>query len=329
MAFSDIIGQGTAVNFLRKIIQKNRIPPTLMFLGPEGTGRLLTALTFAKALNCKNAVLDSCDRCGDCIAIQNNVHPNVKVFGRNSSIGINDVRNMVSESLAPVNNGFRVNILDNADSSTIQAFNSMLKYLEEPPDNTVNILIAKDIYNIPVTIRSRSVIVRFRPLFAKEMESFLVSKGIEKERALLASHFMNGSLKEWEKFTSDEFLQNRKAFVEEFLRFLERRSGVVPVIGKWEKMFPELSPAENASRFFDYISSVVKDILLVTVLQEKEEISNIDFLGYIADRFSIVKKKSLKQIFSIIKEQKEALRTNANPKYIAFNGILRIKEVIT
>ena len=329
MAFKDIKGQKSAVKYLKQVILKKRIPPTLLFLGKKGTGRFLASLTFAKALNCKNAIADSCDKCENCIAIQNNMHPNVKIIGRKEEkIGIDDIRSVVSSSFVPLENGFKVNIIDNSDKSTIQAFNSMLKYLEEPPDNTVNILISEDENSIPETIRSRSVKVKFYPLQAKTIQEILEKKGMDGELAYFVSHIASGGLEELDRLSSEEFLKNRKEFILTLLEFLKNEKTVPELISKWKLLYPDLSQKDNAVKFFNTVSQVVQDILSVSVMQEKENIVNIDFLGYFAEHFSIIRKRTLEQIFDIIKSEKEALLTNANAMYIMMDGIFRIKEVI-
>ena len=329
MAFKDIKGQEFAVNYLKQIILKKRIPPTLLFVGKKGTGRFLTALTFAKALNCENETNDSCDKCDSCVAIQSGVHPNVKVMGRKEEkIAINDIRNMISSSFVPLKNGFKANIIDNADKSTIQAFNSMLKYLEEPPENTVNILIAQDENTIPETIRSRSVKIKFNSLPAKIIEEILKERGISSDRAYLVSHIANGSLNETDRFTSNEFLTNRKEFILAILKFLKNEETVPALLSKWSALYPDLSQKDSAEKFFDTVSQIIRDILLISILKEKENIVNIDFSGYIAERFSIIRKSALEKIFDIINTEKEALLTNANAQYIMMDGIFRIKEVI-
>ncbi len=328
MSFSDIKGQELPINYLKKIIAKKRIPPTLMFVGKNGIGRFKTAITFAKALNCSEKELDSCDHCDSCVAISNGVHPNVKVIGRSEKVGINDVRSILNDSFSPIGKGYRVNIIDNADKSSIQAFNSMLKYLEEPPDSTVNILIVSDVSNIPETIRSRSVVVKFNSLPHSIIEKFLISQGVGEEKAKLVSHFLNGSLEDWEMYIDDDFIKRRKLFIEELLLFFQGRGDSISLLEKWKDLFPELSPLKSAEKFFDFVSILIEDILHVSAIGEKNNISNLDFLGYIASKFSVANRGALKRVFSIIKEQKAALLTNANPRYIMLDGILRMKEVI-
>ncbi len=329
MAFSDIKGQDFAVRYLQSAIRKKRIPPTLLFVGKSGVGKFLTAITFAKALNCKEKEFDSCDRCESCVAIQNGVHPNVKVVGRKEKkISIDDVRGIIGSSFVPLKNGFKVNIMDSADKSTVQAFNSMLKYLEEPPENTVNILIAKNEDTIPETIRSRAVKVKFNPLGAKTIQRILTERGVESEKAYLISHVANGSMEEAERLLNDEVLQSRKEFIGTLLMFLKNEKTVPELVSKWDALHSDLTDRESAERFFDTLYETVNDILLVTVLREKENIVNIDFLGEIAERFFIIRKSALERIFDIISAEKKALLTNANARYIMMDGIFRVKEVI-
>ncbi len=329
MSFSDIKGQDIAVHYLKNILTKERVPPTLLFLGKKGVGRFLTAITFAKALNCKNAYSDSCDKCESCIAIRNNIYPNVKIVGRNTErVGIDDVRSIIISSFVPLKGGFKVNIIDNADKSTIQAFNSMLKYLEEPPKHTINILIAYEESTIPETIRSRAVRVVFRPLSYKLILEILIDKGMDNEQANLIAHIAGGSIDGINDTYTDNFIKLRKNFILAVLHFLKNEEGAVTLLSKWKGLYPTLSPTENAGKFFDTFSTVVRDILLISILREKENIVNIDFLGHIAENFSIIRERTLEKIFDVINSEKKALLTNANPQYIMMDGIFRIKEVV-
>ncbi len=329
MAFRDIKGQDPIVKYLQSILTKERIPPTLLFVGRSGTGRFLTAKTFAKALNCPNVKNDCCDKCKSCIAIQHNVHPNVNIIGRNKDvIKIEDIRSMINSSFIPVNKGYRVNIIDNIDKATIPAFNSMLKYLEEPPEHTVNILIAEITELLPETIKSRAVELKFKPLNLPFIKEAVKRKGLSDEDAEVIARIAKGSMKNISSLCSPDFLKKRRLFIKSLLGFLSNEVTISVLLNHWNDFSISNNPKEKAKSFFDTFSTVIQDILLVSVSHDTEHITNIDFLGYIANRFAFVKESNFRKIYKLLKKKESALLTNANPHYILLDGLFQIKEVI-
>ena len=97
MGLNRVLGQEKAIAYLIKLLEKRNIPPTLLFEGPKGVGKKLTAIEFAKALNCKVEPLNGCDTCKSCLAIENRVHPNLKIIEKDT-IGIDDIREIIDNS---------------------------------------------------------------------------------------------------------------------------------------------------------------------------------------------------------------------------------------
>jgi len=329
VAFKDIKGQGPIIQYLRSALRRERIPPTLLFVGRRGIGRFLTAKMFAKALNCANSKDDCCDKCKSCVAIEHNVHPNVNVIGRDKDVvKIENIRDMINSSFIPVNSGYRVNIIDNADKSTIAAFNSMLKYLEEPPESTVNILIAEVAELLPETIRSRAVELKFRPINLFFIKEAAKKNGLSDENAEIIAKIANGSMENLDLLSSMDFLEKRKLFMESLLRFLLKEVTISELLDKWNNFFSGDNPKKGAKDFFDTFSTLIQDILLVSVLHDTEHITNVNFLGLIANKFVFIDKSKLQKVYDVLKEQENALLTNANPHYILLDGLFQIKEVI-
>lgn len=329
MAFADIKEQDHIVRYLKNILRKDRIPPMLLLSGRKGTGRFLAATMFAKALNCANSIGDCCDKCKSCVAIEHNVHPNVVVIGRDMDVvSIKDTRNMINASFVPANNGYRVNIIDNSDKSTPEAFSSMLKYLEEPPERTVNILIAEMTELLPETIRSRAVELKFRPISAAFIQEAVKKTGLSDEDAEIVSKMANGSMEKIELFSSKDFLKKRKIFIEYLLRFFLDEVIVSKLLEEWNKFLSGNSSTKNAKEFFDIFSTLLQDILFVSVLHDTEHITNVDALGFIADKFVFVDRSKLHKMYNVVLEKKQALLTSAIQQYILLDGLFKIKEVI-
>ena len=175
MAFKDIVGQTEAIGMLREAMGRERIPSAYLFLGPRNIGKRTTALTLAKALNCREATGDSCDACPSCRKIDEKVHPDVETVSPSGQfIKIDQVREVTNRlALIPFEATKRVIVFAEAERMNPPAANAMLKTLEEPPQNTLLILCAERATGLLETIVSRCVPVRFALLGQSEMRTLL------------------------------------------------------------------------------------------------------------------------------------------------------------
>ncbi|MGI6461650.1 MAG: DNA polymerase III subunit delta' [Candidatus Hydrogenedentales bacterium] len=168
MSLSDIRDQEVAVRLIRRILSRGRIPNALLFWGPGGVGKALTALELAKALNCTERTDDACGACLPCRKVMNGNHPDVKLVtpkAKSRIIPVEDIRD-VNEicSLRPFEAQWRAVIFHDAERLNPPAQNHFLKMLEEPPGRTLFILISEFPRDLLPTIRSRCQLVRFRSL---------------------------------------------------------------------------------------------------------------------------------------------------------------------
>lgn len=206
MSFKSVIGQGGAVNFLTDSISGKKVSHAYMFIGPGGVGKKMAALNFAKALNCLDPKgmlaggenVDACDTCAQCRKIDAFGHPDVTVISpdkESSGLGIDKIRAITKDiSLKPYEGRKKVYILDHADSMRHEAQNALLKTLEEPPSDSVIILIVENINYIFSTVQSRAKRVRFFPLPSEAIEKILVEKhGLDKDDAGILSRVSAGS----------------------------------------------------------------------------------------------------------------------------------------
>ncbi|NTU42418.1 MAG: DNA polymerase III subunit delta' [Nitrospirales bacterium] len=167
MSLKDTIGQERAVRILLGGIRRDRIPSAVLFSGEGGVGKRLTAMNYAKAVNCLQPVNgDSCDSCISCHKIDSGSHPDLfVVVPEGDEIRIEEVRKIEDAlSLRPLEGRRKVVVMDGADAMNIYAANAFLKTLEEPPQDSLIILVSSDPDSLPDTIRSRCIAVRFRSL---------------------------------------------------------------------------------------------------------------------------------------------------------------------
>ena len=171
----DVIGHDRIVQILRRQIAEGRVGNAYLFVGPPDVGKGFVALNFAKALNCLQGGDDSCDICISCRKIDDGLHPDVQVISPSGSwLKIDQIRAMRRRAaLKPLEGRFKVFIIREADRMTDEAANSLLKTLEEPPTDTVIILITTNLSAILPTITSRCQLFRFGAVPKEEIEGFL------------------------------------------------------------------------------------------------------------------------------------------------------------
>ena len=185
--FDQLIGQESMVLSIQNAIKLDRIPNAYLLTGIRGTGKTTTARIIAKAINCK-VDFGSNDKCkGEdfchCDAITNSNHIDILEMDAASKTGIDDIREILEASkYHPSTAKYKVFIIDEVHMLSKQAFNALLKTLEEPPPHLKFILATTEVKKIPVTILSRCQRFDLRRIKVDEMKSFLNSIA-EKEKA--------------------------------------------------------------------------------------------------------------------------------------------------
>ena len=184
--FADLIGQDIASETIINSIKFNKVPNAYLFTGIRGVGKTTIARIVAKSLNCKNGIdniskQDTCENC-HCEAIANSNHIDVLEMDAASRTGVDDVRELIEFSrYAPTTAKYKIFIIDEVHMLSKQAFNALLKTLEEPPEYLKFIFATTEIKKIPVTVISRCQ--RFDLTRIKSVELFQYIKKIkEKEK---------------------------------------------------------------------------------------------------------------------------------------------------
>jgi len=154
--FEDMVGQNEVVGVIRREILNDRISHAYLFAGPRGTGKTSTAKIMARMVNCEN-LSSTGEPCGICNSCKNfNASSDVVEIDAASNNGVDEIRELRDKvNLVPTSSRYKVYIIDEVHMLTTQAFNALLKTLEEPPGHVIFILATTEFFKIPVTVVSR------------------------------------------------------------------------------------------------------------------------------------------------------------------------------
>jgi DNA polymerase-3 subunit gamma/tau len=165
--FEDVIGQRGVVDTLKNAITSDRLAQSFIFAGPRGVGKTTTARILARALNCVEGPTPvPCGLCDACVEIAEGRDFDVFEIDGATYTGVDDVRKVIIEPLAiaPLRDRFKVFIIDEVHRLSKQAFDALLKSIEEPPPYVKFMMATTDLHSVPATIQSRSQVFELRTL---------------------------------------------------------------------------------------------------------------------------------------------------------------------
>ncbi|MCH7883535.1 DNA polymerase III subunit gamma/tau [Patescibacteria group bacterium] len=200
-SFSEVVGQDYIVRILSNALKQNRVAHAYLFSGPRGTGKTSVARILARAANCaKNS---SCNQCDICKEFLSGYTLDLVEIDAASNRGIDEIRALRDAAhFLPARARYKVYIIDEVHMLTKEAFNALLKILEEPPGHIIFILATTEPEKVPETISSRTQHLRFRLIdhdtLVKTLTSTAAKEGLEleSEGAQILALFSEGSLRD-------------------------------------------------------------------------------------------------------------------------------------
>jgi DNA polymerase-3 subunit gamma/tau len=173
--FEEVAGQKVIVQTLQNALNQNKIAHAYLFAGPRGTGKTTMAKLFAKALNCEKGIGHQCNECSNCLAVNDGSHQDIIEIDAASNNGVDDIRALVDNvNYAPIKGRYKVYIIDEVHMMSANAFNALLKTLEEPPSHVVFILATTEPHKIIPTILSRCQRYNFSKVSDKDIKQRMI-----------------------------------------------------------------------------------------------------------------------------------------------------------
>jgi DNA polymerase III subunit gamma/tau len=171
-SFDTVVGQRHIVKTLQNALNQHKVSHAYLFCGPRGTGKTTVAKLVAKSVNCENPSEAPCNRCENCIGIQQGNHPDVIEIDAASNNGVDQIRELIEKvKYAPLQAKYKVYIIDEVHMLSQGAFNALLKTLEEPPSHVIFILATTEPHKVLPTIISRCQRYDFTRVSQKDIQA--------------------------------------------------------------------------------------------------------------------------------------------------------------
>ncbi|MFA9422779.1 MAG: DNA polymerase III subunit delta' [Sedimentibacter sp.] len=324
MLYSLVAGQEEIKSSLIKSIKNNQVSHCYIFEGPKGMGKYDLALIFAQSLLCIDFNEEPCNVCRNCIKINSMNHPDLHIINQEeSSIKRENIDELIdSVYKKPYESNKKVYIIKDAHSMTTQAANTFLKTLEEPPGDSVMILLTTNVNLLLPTIISRCQIIKFRNICKQTIKDYLKEHFNSTEETIeLASNYSKGILNKAVNIINgnDNILKDREEIIKLFDKIICTDSKIIYEV---ENYFEENK--DNIDLIIEIMMLWIRDVMFVQ--------NNIDNLVINIDFKPLAKKHAERMrintnIIEYLQYTSENIKSNVNYKLTIDNMLLKIQEV--
>ncbi|MCM3734193.1 DNA polymerase III subunit delta' [Fictibacillus nanhaiensis] len=318
--------QPRVVKLLKNSIKKQRLAHAYIFEGAHGTGKMAVAAVLAKTFLCRNTEDENpCENCTNCRRITSGNHPDVHVISpEGQSIKIDQIRGLQKEfAYSGMESSKKVYIVEHADKMTVQAANSLLKFLEEPGADTIAILLTEQVHSLLETIRSRAQTLSFSPLPPQGILEKLLEEDIPKPIAALAASLTSDYAEALEICREEWFAQARAKVIQltEELR-LRPDYCLVVLQDQYLSFFKE---KEQLRLALNLLLIWYRDLLSIH-LSQSEKVVFFDQLQALEQQALQMSQRKTGEALQAILTAQARIRSNVSPLMVMEQLVLRLRE---
>jgi len=348
MVFEDVIGQEHVTRTLMNALKNERIAHAYIFAGPRGVGKTTTARLLAKAVNCeRQPAVNPCNECPNCKSITEGHNLDVIEIDGASNRGIDEIRNLRENiRFAPASNRYKIYIIDEVHMLTKEAFNALLKTLEEPPSHAIFIFATTEIHKVPLTILSRCQRFDFKRLsigkIVDQLRKIVIAENIEinDEALLLIARKADGSMRDGESILDQMIsFSDGKLSVEQvrlslgmidqdvYFNFTDllKKKDTAEVLKYADQI---ISSGHDLVDFIHGLQEHFRNLLLVSALQDSKLLDVTDYYAkrYESDAASF-NERDLIHYIHIISEGEQELKFSTFPQLALEMLLLKITHL--
>ncbi|NRF94752.1 DNA polymerase III subunit delta' [Paenibacillus frigoriresistens] len=325
MSFQAIPGQAAAKQLLQNGLRQDKLSHAYIFSGPVGTGRSEMAIALAKAIYCQHGTDESCGECLECRKVEHRNHPDLHmVTPDGASIKIEQIRELQKEfAYRATASGTKIYILYHADKMTVQAANSLLKFLEEPTSRVVAILITENGNALLPTIQSRAQWINFTPMPREQMVLTLLQEGHPASLVQPAAHLTAGLQAARDLIAANWFAEMRTVVLQLAKETLTRFPTSMITV---QQRIVKTELADHMSSLFDLLILWFKDMVQLRLERRDKLVYNdqLDWMSSLAfSRDVSVWVRMMEQAVDLQKR----LRFNANSQLVIEKMLVEMQGV--
>jgi DNA polymerase-3 subunit gamma/tau len=334
--FDEVVGQEHVVKTLKNAIQQGRVAHAFIFSGPRGVGKTTVARILAKALNCEHGPTHSpCNICANCREISEGISMDVREIDGASNRGIDEIRELRENvKFSPVSSRYKVYIIDEVHMLTREAFNALLKTLEEPPSHVIFVFATTESSKIPPTILSRCQCFDFRRISRKQIRDNL--RNIAGKEGVLISE--NGLT--WIAEAGDGSLRDALSIFDQaisYAGFEIKDHDIEGLLGLTDRRFlfrlSEAVFARNASLclkiieesynagldmkfFYQMLIGHFRNLLLAKVVDKSHDLLDLgeDEIAVLKKQVEGVTRETLQRLLDMVMSEEESVRKSQNAR---------------
>jgi DNA polymerase-3 subunit gamma/tau len=334
--FEQVVGQDHVTNTLRNAIRTDRVAHALLFAGPRGVGKTSVARIMAKAMNCQHGPTPSpCDVCQSCKEITEGIALDVFEIDGASNRGINEIRELRENiKYMPGHGRFKIYIIDEVHMLTAEAFNALLKTLEEPPAHVLFLFATTEAHKIPITILSRCQRHNFKRIGLEDIVRSLervceeLRFNIGEEGLRLLAREAGGSMRDAlslldqvmtyseGEVTEDQVLDSLGAIDRKVIFDLSSAllaSNVIAALDLLEELY---NYGHDLKRLYGQMLSHFRHLILVKMGQTGPPLIDVPVhdITLMKRQVEDVSLESVNQLFAVLFEGEVGIRLSAQPK---------------